>query len=273
MHERRSSERDDLPRSHPEARAFRDAVRDEDPVAWPHAPSRGGSYTADRAPPRDTATTPRTTTTGAGAASARPAPAHEETRVIGRADAPAWREAVEPPVGRRRFSLGATFLGWAVATFFTFIAFTIVAGALGIAGGQEAVAGGLESGEIANVATLAGIGALVATFVAFLIGGYAAGRIALWDGVPHGLGIVAWTVLFALVGFAVGTFYGADIVALTGFELDLAGLTGPTIVGLVLTLVAMLAGAALGGRIGERYHERVHGLDPRRSSERRGRSV
>lgn len=188
------------------------------------------------------------------------APAPSTTRTI-RSDA---------PMERRPFSLGATFLGWAVAAFFTLVFLAIagiVLGAAYLEGGADDVRSlDINTLGLANFAVY-----LVATFLAFVIGGYAAGRIALWDGVKHGLGTVGWAVLFALLAVLAGATLADDFAAFTNVTLDTSTITTGMIIGVVATLVAQLAGAALGGAMGERYHDRVHGIDTRRVGSRRTR--
>ena len=169
----------------------------------------------------------------------------------------------EPPVERRRFSLGATFLGWAVASFFTIVLVAVIAAVLG----TTAATGGdiVDNGNVEEFAVGGIIAYLVATFVAYLIGGYAAGRIALWDGVKHGLLIVAWAIFFAIVGVLAASYLDTGFFTDANVPFDMANVTTGGIIAAILTLVAMLGGAAWGGAIGERYHDRVHGLAPRRS--------
>lgn len=172
---------------------------------------------------------------------------------------------------RRGFSVGATFLGWSVAAFFTLVFLAIAGillGAKDLSGGAEEMVS-LDASEVglANLAIY-----LVATFLAFVIGGYAAGRIAIRDGMAHGLAIVGWAVLFGLVGLLAGATLADDIAAFTNVRLDRGSITIGVVAGVLATLIAQLAGAALGGSLGERYHERIDGLEPRRAGERRTRS-
>jgi hypothetical protein len=182
----------------------------------------------------------------------------------------------EPPVERRRFSLGATFLGWCVAAFFTLVGAALLAIVLGALGYNEAATDGLGTGDIQSLGIANLVGYLVVAFLAYLIGGYAAGRIALWDGVRHGMLTVAWAALFAILAVA-GATYLADTFNVgayvpSGIDLGNLGLYG--ILAIVLSLAAMLGGAALGGKMGERYHDRVHGVHrPRATSRTRGRPL
>ncbi|HET6405369.1 MAG TPA: hypothetical protein VFH78_12045 [Candidatus Thermoplasmatota archaeon] len=249
----------------PSADAFRDSVRNEDPTAW------GTRANTAAMPPSEwerPGVATDATTLGATTPAAAPAPVagdasvasyvppRTEERVTEREVVPARTVDAEPPVDRPRFSIGATFLGWSVAAFFTLVFSAI---ALGVAGGGAASDGVIDFQSLA-LASL--VGYLIAAFLAYLIGGYAAGRISLWNGVWHGLGTVAWAVLFAVVAVVAGT-YLADAANL-GVRFDLSGITGYGLLAIGLSLLAMLAGAALGGRLGERYHAarghaRTHG--------------
>jgi hypothetical protein len=179
---------------------------------------------------------------------------------------PVERVTTEAPVERRRFSIGATLLGWSVATFFSLVFLSVVAAYLGGNALNEYYGGTDVGADLATYSIPALVGIVAATFLGWLIGGYAAGRIALWDGLKHGLAMIVWPIAFALLGWLVGTTMGDEFVRVTGVNFDfnqIADFAGMAILGLVLTLVAMLAGGALGGRIGERYHDRVHGIDTR----------
>lgn len=176
----------------------------------------------------------------------------------------------EPPVNERRFSIGATFLGWACASFFTLVFLALVAGFLGGNAISQYYAGDttIDTGDIQAYGVGALVGIVVATFLAFLIGGYAAGRISLWNGVKHGALIVVWPILFAILGIALGAVLGGEIIQAISMSFGVTSIdqiTGGAIIGIVATLVAMLAGGALGGRLGERYHERSYGAERRRT--------
>lgn len=245
---------DDRYRDHPSSQTFHDAatradsdVRDlratDEPV------SDRNAFAAT--PPARPAMDPRPMSV---------APSPTTTRTV-RTDA---------PMERRPFSLGATFLGWSVAAFFT-LAFLAIAG---IILGAAYLGGGADDVRSLDINTLGIMNFaiyLTATFLAFMIGGYAAGRIALWDGVKHGLGTVGWAVLFALLALLAGATLADDLAAFSNVNLDTTAITTGVIIGVVATLIVQLAGAALGGAMGERYHDRVHGLETRRIGTRRTR--
>lgn len=191
--------------------------------------------------------------------------------------APAYeRRVVTTAHEPRRFSLGATFLGWAVASFFTLLFTAIV---IGIVGGATAGDGtfGLGDENVTNVAIGALVGLLIAVFLAYLIGGYNAGRISRWDGGKHGAAIVGWTILFAILAAIVTyagmtTFNLGAYLAPVGLDFaDPATLTTYGILVLVLVLAAMIGGGYLGGKLGERTYERE--MAPARRRAVRGRPL
>lgn len=180
--------------------------------------------------------------------------------------------AAEPPVGTPRFSLGATFLGWACASFVSLVLLAIVVGALGTTAANDQYYGdGLSNGDMNALGTVGFVGFVVATFIAYFVGGYAAGRISLWRGTTHGVATAAWLLLAGIVLYVGGTYlntvasgYVNVVLPYTAGQLTTAGL-----VWALLTLVAAALGGALGGRLGERYHDEGRvGLRERRRIER-----
>ncbi len=107
----------------------------------------------------------------------------------------------------------------------------------------------------------------LALFLAYLCGGYVAGRLARYDGGRNGAMTVAWglalTLLAAAVGsFLPGPFFGVvqdfvqgSVLPAVGSLTEL-GLAGAGIV--VGALLLELLGGFLGGRIGARYHTRIN---------------
>lgn len=133
-------------------------------------------------------------------------------------------------------------------------------------------AGGLDyqlnaidlEGNFEEVAIGGAIAAVLIVFVAFFVGGWAAGRIARFNGVMNGIGAALWMLLLIAVSGALGVFFGAEYNAF-----QQAGLpdwfsqfrgddvtTAAVIAGAVL-IVAMFAGAAIGGAVGDAYNRRV----------------
>src|SRR5438105_405318 len=95
------------------------------------------------------------------------------------------------------FLWGTDFIGFAVAMFFTIVFFGIVGGIVGSVGHQLGAQVPKIGGHLSQTTQTLGIGGLVggliALFLAYLIGGYTAGRMARFDGARNGLGVVIWT--------------------------------------------------------------------------------
>lgn len=123
-------------------------------------------------------------------------------------------------------------------------------------------------GQQIGAAVITGLVVLgVALFVAYLFGGYVAGRLARYDGGRNGAMTVVWALALTLLATAVGSFLpgpffevvqefvqGSILPALGGLtELGLAG------AGIIAgALLLELLGGFLGGRIGNHYHTRIN---------------
>lgn len=161
------------------------------------------------------------------------------------------------------FSWGSDFIGFAVALFFTIVFFGIVGAIIGTVGYQMGApvpkaSTGLTSTTV-NLGIAGLIGGLVAIFLAYLIGGYTAGRMARFDGVKNGIGVVIWTVVVAIILGVVGGVLGNRFNVASQIHLNVNGstLTTAGVISLVVTLVVMLLGATLGGAWGARYHRLI----------------
>jgi hypothetical protein len=114
-----------------------------------------------------------------------------------------------------------------------------------------------------NAVELALGGVLIASvvvFVSFLLGGWAAGRMARYDGGINGLASSMWALLLIAVFAALGAWVGAEYnafqrVGLPDWFSQLRGddVTTLGVLGAVLAVVAMLLGSYLGGRWGAHY--------------------
>ncbi|HZU11997.1 MAG TPA: hypothetical protein VFB58_04085 [Chloroflexota bacterium] len=156
---------------------------------------------------------------------------------------------------------GADFLGFAVATFFTVVFFGIVGAIVGTVGYQMGApvphVGGPVTGTTASLGLAGLIGGLIALFLAYLLGGYAAGRMVHFSGALNGLGVVIWTVIVAIILGIAGSVIGANrfnVGSQLNLHINTATLTTAGIISLVVTLIVMILGAVLGGTLGARYH-------------------
>jgi multisubunit Na+/H+ antiporter MnhB subunit len=107
-----------------------------------------------------------------------------------------------------------------------------------------------------------GIALLVVLFLAYLAGGYVAGRMARFDGVKQGLAVWIIGLLVAVLLGIAGAVLGPQYNVLSQLNLPSLPISGDTlttagIIALVAVLVATLLGAILGGKLGTRYHRKV----------------
>jgi len=159
--------------------------------------------------------------------------------------------------------LWTDFLGFAVAVFFLTVFLGIVGAIVGEVGYQLHAPVPKIGGSIPNQSVNLGIGALIGTlvavFLAYLLGGYAAGRMARFDGVRNGLGVWLWTIIVAVLlgiaGAIIGTTF--NVASQIHLKIDTATLTMAGAISIAVTLIVMLLGAVLGGLFGERYNRRI----------------
>lgn len=140
-------------------------------------------------------------------------------------------------------------------------------GAAVLLGGVLAAAGsfGYQRGLSDSAVSIGGLIAGLATLlVAFLIGGWVAGRIARYDGGRNGLMTALWFVVLAAILGAVGAWAGTEYDVFSQVELpqwfsEDATSWQAIVSGLVAVVVMFVAGY-IGGKIGERYHRRADAL-------------
>src|SRR6476659_3255578 len=152
------------------------------------------------------------------------------------------------------FSWGSDFFGWLAA-----------AGLAGILAGIVAAAGaalGLTEGSTDQIGLGGGVALAAVLFVAYVAGGYVAGRMARFDGTRQGLGVWLWGILIAgaiaVLAAAGGSKYNVlDQLNLPRIPIDQGNLTSTGAIALAAGLVASLVGALIGGTLGARWHRRV----------------
>ena len=167
---------------------------------------------------------------------------------------------------RRRDAFGgvswlSTLVGWLAAAGLT----AILAGILtagGVVLALSDVAGGIDDGDAETVGLAGGIALLVVLAIAYFFGGYAAGRMARFDGPRQGVGVWVWgivaAVLVAVLAVVGGAQYNVlDALNLPRVPIARGTLTGGGAVVLVASVFVTLAAALLGGIAGERFHRKV----------------
>ena len=159
---------------------------------------------------------------------------------------------------------GVAFFGWLSANGMAVILIALLS------------AGGLAFGLSNNVSTPnqvadsatsgiglgAGIALLVALFLAYLAGGYVAGRMARFDGVKQGVAVWVIGLVVVLLAALAGLVFGSQYNVLARLNLpripiDEGTATTAGMIALAAVLVATLLAAVLGGLLGVRYHRKV----------------
>jgi uncharacterized membrane protein len=161
---------------------------------------------------------------------------------------------------------GAAFFGWLSANGLAVILLAILSAA-GVAFGLTQVDGADEAADQATAAAdtigiAGGIALAVVLFLAYLAGGYVAGRMARFDGLKQGLAV--WLIgLLIIAALAIaGAILGSEYNVLSQLNLPAIPVSGDTlttagIVAGIAALLITLVGALLGGKLGERYHRKV----------------
>jgi hypothetical protein len=164
---------------------------------------------------------------------------------------------------------GAAFFGWLSANGLAVILVALLSAAGVAVGLTQGVPSTDEAVQQADTIGIAGIIALlVVLFLAYLAGGYVAGRMARFDGVKQGIAVwvigLLVVISLAVLGLVLGSQYNVlQSLNLPRIPIGEGTATTAGIVALVAVLVVTLVGAILGGRLGERYHRKIDrvGLD------------
>ena len=157
---------------------------------------------------------------------------------------------------RGGFSLWSVLSGLLVAFGAFIIISAIVSGILAATGVAE---GGIDPNEATTAGIGAGVGLVIAQFLAYLWGGYTAGRMARGSGVLNGILVPIVAIVVVAVLGAIVTALVGDVQTPSAQQLPLPLTTVRDIgtgVGIGL-LVAMLLGGALGGWLGARWHTKL----------------
>jgi len=158
---------------------------------------------------------------------------------------------------------GAAFFGWLSANGLAVILVALLSAggvALGLAQGLNTTDEAAEQIETLGIG--GAIAVLVVLFLAYLAGGYVAGRMARFDGARQGFATWLIGLIVVLVLAAAGVILGAQYNVLQQLNLPRIPIEEGTattagVITLVAILLVTLLGAVLGGKLGERYHRRV----------------
>jgi hypothetical protein len=158
---------------------------------------------------------------------------------------------------------GAAFFGWLSANGLAVLLLALISSAGVAIGLTQGVPGANETTEQADtIGIVGGIVLLVVLFLAYLAGGYVAGRMARFDGARQGIAV--WVIgLIVVIALAVlGLVFGSKFNVLQQLNLpripiDEGTATTGALIALAAVLLATLLGAIVGGKMGERYHRKV----------------
>jgi len=158
---------------------------------------------------------------------------------------------------------GAAFFGWLSANGLAVLLVALLSAA-GVAIGltQGVPSTGEATQEAGTIGVVGGVVLLVILFLAYLAGGYVAGRMSRFDGARQGVAVWVIGLLVVLALAVAGLVFGSQYNVLQQLNLpripiDEGTATTGGIIALVAVLVATLLGAVLGGKLGERFHRKV----------------
>lgn len=162
---------------------------------------------------------------------------------------------------------GSAFFGWLSATGLAVLLIGALVAAGVSVGLTEAEPAAVETAEEATAIGTAGtVAVLVVVFLAYLAGGYVAGRMARFHGTRQGIAV--WLVgLLAVLVLGVAALVGGSRynllqrLDLPRIPVDEGTVSTAAVVALVAVVVTSLVGAMLGGRLGTRFHRRVDRTD------------
>ena len=158
---------------------------------------------------------------------------------------------------------GAAFFGWLSANGLAVLLVALLSAA-GVAVGltQGVPSTDEATQEASTIGVVGGIVLLVILFLAYLAGGYVAGRMARFDGTRQGVAVWVIGLLVVLALALAGLVFGSQYNVLPQLNLpripiDEGTATTGGIIALVAVLVVTLIGAVVGGKLGDRFHRKV----------------
>lgn len=167
-------------------------------------------------------------------------------------------------VGRDRASasFGGADLGATLAATFMAIGVFVVLGGMLAAwlgdGGTFKLDTGVDSLTALSTGTV--VAGFATLFVAYLIGGWAAGRMSRYDGSINGMLLTPWTIVLALVSAGLGSWVADKYDVFSQISLpriDFSMITAEGALAVIVGLIVMLIAGALGGALGTIFHRRA----------------
>ena len=188
--------------------------------------------------------------------------ASEADRVETREREAVVRERPISPIAAARERFGGIDLPASLVGMLTGLAMVVLLGGLvGAAVGAIGYQTGLRGDNVDDISTASLIGGLVVLFVSYVIGGWAAGRIARYDGARNGVMAAIWAIVLAGALSALAAWLGDTYDVFSNVDLpqwfNRDAFTTTALVSGVAAIAAMLVGGGLGGLWGTRYHRRA----------------
>lgn len=168
------------------------------------------------------------------------------------------REVAEP-AARGGMSLGAILTGVVVAIGAMFLLSAIIGGLLAATGTSLTE---VAEGDAIEATAVVGGAVVLATFLAYLWGGYTAGRMGRGAGAGNGLMVPLLALILAVIVGAVASALGATAQLNLPFSTTRLPVEDTNLVDLgsafaIASLVAMFLGGLLGGMMGHRWHTKL----------------
>jgi len=171
------------------------------------------------------------------------------------------RETARPvhPIAAARDRFGGIDLPASLVGMLTAIAVLILLGGIvGAAIGAIGYQTGLSGDNVEDISLASLIGGLVVIAIAYLVGGWTAGRIARYDGARNGLMTGVWTIVLAGALSALAAWFGSEYDVFANVQLpqwfDRDALTSAALASGLGAVATMLIAGLLGGLWGARYH-------------------
>jgi hypothetical protein len=158
---------------------------------------------------------------------------------------------------------GAAFFGWLSANGLAVLLVALLSAAGVAIGLTQGVPSTDDAAQEADtIGIVGGVVLLVILFLAYLAGGYVAGRMARFDGARQGIAVWVIGLLVVIALAVVGLVFGSQYNVLRQLDLpripiDEGTATTGGIIALLAVLLVTLAGAVVGGKLGDRYHRKV----------------
>jgi hypothetical protein len=173
-------------------------------------------------------------------------------------ESPRDRKRLAREAGLGRLSFISALAGVLVA-YGAFTLLTALVGAVAVAIGLDTE---LAGNDWATLGRGSAVAVTVVAFVAYLFGGYVAGRMARRAGLVNGLAVFALAILLVVVvGAIVASQTDTDAIQANlrslGLPITAAEWARIGTVAGIGTLVGMLVGAGIGGVVGERWHSQL----------------